>query len=73
MFGVPNFMVLNFGIRKILLYNPTRSDQKSTGPSEESFIATAIASIGTERIIRETIDRVKSNIRLIIVFIFDSK
>ena len=72
-FGVPSLIVLNFGIRNNLLFKPTRSDQKSTGPSEESFVATAIASIGGDRIISEIIDTEKSNIRLIIVSIFDKK
>ena len=42
-------MVLNLGIKKVLLSLPIRSDQCKTGPLEVNFIVKAIIKEGKER------------------------
>jgi hypothetical protein len=48
-------MVRSFGIEKILLSLPTRSDQYNTGPFEVSF-TTAASTASTGRKIRDAIN-----------------
>jgi hypothetical protein len=46
--GVPTFILRNFGILKILLYWPTRSDQYKTGPFDEHFTSKARSNNGNK-------------------------
>ena|SRR5437762_3054565 len=61
--GVWTLMVRIFGILKILLLLPTRSDQYRTGPLEVSFTARAIRSIGRTRSGDATSTRARSKKR----------
>jgi len=62
-------MVRNFGILKILLCMPTRSDQYNAGPADVNLIATAMNIIGIlKRAIRH-IDKDTSNKRFMIEII----
>ena len=47
--GVSVRIVLNFGILKIPLPTPTRSDQYNAGPLEVSLIKIAITSMGSNK------------------------
>ena len=59
--GVSVRIVLNFGILKILLPTPTRSDQYSAGPLEVSLIKTVIIKMGTNKKTTKQIEKNKSN------------
>ena len=48
--GVPNRILRNFGILKIVLFLPTRSDQYRTGPLDVKRTAIATSSTGTNKI-----------------------
>ena len=56
-------MERNFGMRKILLLRPTRSDQYIAGPVDVSRIAFAMASIGTISTVSSSTAKAKSNER----------
>src|SRR5260370_22033704 len=56
-------MLRNFGMRKIRLLRPTRSDQYSAGPLDVSFTARAITSISKATSGNATSARVRSKKR----------
>ncbi len=58
-------MLRNFGILKMRLWRPTRSDQYSTGPREVIFTANATSKIGRAKSNAATMTSVKSNSRFI--------
>jgi hypothetical protein len=62
--GISIRIVLNFGILKILLPTPTRSDQYSAGPLEISLTKTAMIKIGTDKTIIKQRENSKLNIFL---------
>src|SRR5713226_3187413 len=56
-------MVRNFGILKILLLRPTRSDQYRMEPLDVTLTATAITAIGMLNIGSKKRPRIRSNVR----------
>ena len=63
--GVPTRIVRNFGILKIRLFRPTRSDQWMKGPGEVTLANSAAIAIGRRKIPSATADDVKSHILFI--------
>jgi len=59
----PISMLRNFGMRKITLRRPTRSDQYKTGPGEVNRTAKEINTIGRAKHIAASRPAVKSNKR----------
>ena len=63
--GVSIRIVLNFGILKIELFTPTRSDQYKADPLDVSLTKTMSTKRGTSKTSAKPMDRNKSNIRFI--------
>jgi len=59
--GVLDIMLLNFGILKMILFLPTRSDQYRTFPTDVVFTTIAINTIGINKINNSTMEKTTSN------------
>jgi hypothetical protein len=71
--GVFTRMVLNLGMRKIVLFWPTRSDQYNMGPGEVSFTAMATSSMGIENRMNANSETNKSKILFCILLFKKTK